>query len=127
MKRTFCTKAKGLPAPSAHKALGPSGFGSSLKGTLQKASLKDLAYACLPVARRKGRGDFHHPISKENQDLKTIPERLEHCNWQIAQAIEESGRQHTETEHLGILLWEMDWRVERDCLLAELAAQKEAA
>jgi hypothetical protein len=26
-----------------------------------------LLYACLPVARRKGRGDLHHPISKENR------------------------------------------------------------
>ena len=59
--------------------------------------------------------------------MKTIPERLAHCDRQIAEAIEQSKRPHTEAEHLGILLWEMDWRAERDCLLAELAAQKEAA
>jgi hypothetical protein len=59
--------------------------------------------------------------------MKTIQERLEYCDQQIAQAIEESCRPHTEAEHLGILLWEMDWRAERDCLLAELSAQKAAA
>ena len=45
-------------ALGAHKTFCPSGFGSSLKGTLQKALLPDLASACLPVARRKGRGNF---------------------------------------------------------------------
>ena len=53
-------------APGAHKAFCPSGFGSSLKGSLQKASLKDLAYACLPVARRKGRGNFITPFPYED-------------------------------------------------------------
>jgi hypothetical protein len=59
--------------------------------------------------------------------MKTLQERLDHCNQQIAQAIEESGRPHTDAEHLGILLWELDWRAERDCLLAELTVQKAAA
>jgi hypothetical protein len=59
--------------------------------------------------------------------MKTLRERLEYCDWQIAQAIEESHRPHTEAEHLGILLWEMDWRAEREHVLAELAAQTEAA
>ena len=59
--------------------------------------------------------------------MQTLQERLERCDQQIAQAIEESHRAHTETEHVGILLWEMDWRAERDCLLAELAMQTEAA
>ena len=59
--------------------------------------------------------------------MKTLQERLDHCDQQIAQAIEESRRPHTEAEHVGILLWEMDWRAERDCLLAELTVQKAAA
>ena len=59
--------------------------------------------------------------------MKTLRERLEHCNWQIAQAIEESHRPHTEAEHLGILLGEMDRRAEREHVLVELAAQTEAA
>jgi len=59
--------------------------------------------------------------------MKTLQERLNYCDQQIAQAIEESGRLHTEAEHVGILLWEMDWRAERDCLLAELTVQKAAA
>jgi hypothetical protein len=49
------------------------------------------------------------------------------CDREIDQAIEESCKPHTEAEHVGILLWEMDWRAERDCLLAELAMQTEAA
>jgi hypothetical protein len=59
--------------------------------------------------------------------MKTLQERLEHCDRQIAQAIEESHRLHTEAEHLGILLWEMDWRAEREYLLVELAVQTEVA
>ncbi len=59
--------------------------------------------------------------------MKTLQERLDYCDQQIAQAIQESGRPHTEAEHLGILLWEMDWRAERDRLLAELTAQEAAA
>jgi hypothetical protein len=50
--------------------------------------------------------------------MKTIQERLDHCDREIAQAIEESRRLHTESEHLGILLWEMDWRAEREHILA---------
>ena len=59
--------------------------------------------------------------------MHTLQERLEHCDRQIAQAIEESRKSHTVAEHVGILLWEMDWRAERDCLLAELTMQTEAA
>jgi hypothetical protein len=41
---------------------------------------------------------------------------------QIAQSIEESCKAtHTEAGHLGILLWEIDWRPEPDCLLADFA------
>ena len=67
------------------------------------------------------------PHSQGEPKMKTLQERLDHCDQQIAQAIEESCRPHTEAEHLGILLWELDWRAERDCLLAELTAQKTAA
>jgi hypothetical protein len=59
--------------------------------------------------------------------MKTPRERLEHCDRQIAQAIEESHRPHAEAEHLGILLWEMDWRAEQEHVHVELAAQTEAA
>jgi hypothetical protein len=36
-------------------------------------------------------------------------------------------RPHTEAEHAGILLWEMDWRIERENILAEIAAVENAA
>jgi hypothetical protein len=42
---------------------------------------------------------FITPFSKENQNVNTFE----------------------------ILLWEMDWRAERDCLLAELTVQRAAA
>jgi hypothetical protein len=44
------------------------------------------------------------PISNENQSMKTLHERLEYCDRQIAKAIEESQRPHTEAEHVGIPL-----------------------
>jgi hypothetical protein len=59
--------------------------------------------------------------------MNDLEQRLQHCNREIARAIEESHRPHTEAEHVGILLWEMDWRAERDRLLAELTVQKAAA
>ena len=59
--------------------------------------------------------------------MKTLQERLNYCDQQIAQATEESRQPHTEAEHVGILLWELDWRAERGCLLAELIVQRAAA
>lgn len=59
--------------------------------------------------------------------MSDLEQRLQQCNREIARAIEESRKPHTEPEHLGILLLEMDWRAERDCLLAEFAMQKAAA
>lgn len=49
----------------------------------------------------------------------SLSERLARCDREIAQAIAESQRPHTEAEHAGILLWEMDWRVERQNILQE--------
>ena len=59
--------------------------------------------------------------------MKALQDRLAHCDGQIAHAVEESRKPHTEVEHVGILLWEMDWRAELEALLAELAMQTEAA
>jgi len=70
---------------------------------------------------------FITPFPKETPDVNTLEQRLQHCNQEIARAIEESRKPHTDAEHVGILLWEMDWRAERDCLLAELTVQKAAA
>jgi hypothetical protein len=53
-------KTKGRLPLARTRPFAPPGFGSSLKGALQKAPLKDLAHACLPVARRKGRVIFNH-------------------------------------------------------------------
>jgi hypothetical protein len=38
----------------------------------------------------------------------------------------ESHQPHTEREDAGILAWEMDWRMERENILAELAEEKAA-
>lgn len=59
--------------------------------------------------------------------MHTLQERLDYCTAQILQALAESRLARTEKEHLGILMWEMDWRAERESILAELAAQTEAA
>jgi hypothetical protein len=59
--------------------------------------------------------------------VKTILERLARCEREIALAIAESHQPHTEMEHAGILVWEMDWRMERENILAELRAMEEAA
>jgi hypothetical protein len=52
--------------------------------------------------------------------MSELLEQLNHCEREISKAIAESGRSHTESEQLGILLWEMDWRAEREAVLAEL-------
>jgi hypothetical protein len=44
---------------------------------------------------------------------------LERCACEIAEALRESQRKHTPAEHVGILLWEMDWRAERESILLE--------
>ncbi len=59
--------------------------------------------------------------------MKTILERLARCEREIALAIAESHQPHTEMEHAGILVWEMDGRMERENILAELRAMEEAA
>jgi hypothetical protein len=59
--------------------------------------------------------------------VKTILERLARCEREIALAIAESHQPHTEMEHAGILVWEMDWRMGRENILAELRAMEEAA
>jgi hypothetical protein len=59
--------------------------------------------------------------------VKTILERLARCEREIALAIAESHQPHTEMEHAGILVWEIDWRMERENILAELRAMEEAA
>lgn len=52
--------------------------------------------------------------------MKSLAERLDRCEREIACAIAESKRPHTTMEHTGILLWEMDWRVERENILREI-------
>ena len=46
-------------------------------------------------------------------------QRLIRCEREIAAAQEESQRPHAPMEHLGILLWELDWRAERESILME--------
>ena len=50
--------------------------------------------------------------------------RLARCEREIAAAIQESAQPHTLAEQLGILMWELDWRVERDSILAAMADSK---
>jgi hypothetical protein len=48
--------------------------------------------------------------------------RLERCDREIAEALAAASRnQQTLTERLGVVIWEMDWRAERESILAEAA------
>lgn len=51
----------------------------------------------------------------------TTEEKLARCDREIAKAQVEANKPHTEMEHVGILLWEMDQRRERERLLEEQA------
>lgn len=55
-----------------------------------------------------------------------VSERVARCDREIAMAIAASHRPHTEAEHAGILLWELDWRIERENILDEIAEEKAA-
>ena len=54
-------------------------------------------------------------------DRKQIEKELARCDREIAEAIADSNRPHTEREHVGILMWECDQRSKRHGLLEELA------
>jgi hypothetical protein len=45
---------------------------------------------------------------------RCLIERLNRCDREISQAIEESRRPHSEAKHVVILIWEMDWLGERE-------------
>ena len=62
-----------------------------------------------------------------NVNNASLLERLARCEREIALAITESHQPHTEMEHAGILVWEMDWRMERENIVAEMAALEKAA
>lgn len=55
--------------------------------------------------------------------------QIARCDREIAAALAEGSQPHTQTEHIGILLWEVDWRTNRAILADELAMllQREAA
>jgi hypothetical protein len=57
----------------------------------------------------------------------SLTERLARCDREIENAIAASQQPHTEMEHAGILVWEMDWRMERENIVAEMAALEKAA
>ncbi len=59
--------------------------------------------------------------------MNSLAERLDRCEREIACAIAESKRSHTPMEHTGILLWEMDWRAERENILREIGSAPAAA
>ncbi len=59
--------------------------------------------------------------------MNGLAERLERCEREIESAIADSKQPHTPMEHVGILLWEMDWRVERDNIFNEMQPVAAAA
>lgn len=55
--------------------------------------------------------------------MDTIAERLARCEREIAMASAEGRRLHSDAEHAIILQWEMDQRMERKQILAEMMMQ----
>ena len=58
-------------------------------------------------------------------EVWSLEARLQRCDREIASALSFSVKRLTPYEHLGVLLWEMDWRVERERILEELEAKCE--
>ena len=54
-------------------------------------------------------------------------ERIERCDREIADALAAAQEARPLPERLGILLWEMDWRVERENILRETGSAPAAA
>lgn len=52
---------------------------------------------------------------------------INRCNQEIAAALAESQKPHSQNEHVCILLWQMDWEREKACLLDQLAMERQAA
>jgi len=51
----------------------------------------------------------------------SLVDRLARCDQEIAAAIAASQEDRPPKERIGVLLWEMDWRAERESILAESA------
>jgi hypothetical protein len=55
--------------------------------------------------------------------MSDLKHRLDQCDREIQRALAEEKRVHTTAEHAGILLWEIDARLTREMVLAEIAAE----
>ena len=57
--------------------------------------------------------------------MSTLYDRLDRCNQQLRKALAENNRLHTESERLGILIWERDEHCQRESILREIASQQQ--
>ena len=57
--------------------------------------------------------------------MSTLYDRLDRCNHKIRQAMAENNRLHTESERVGILIWERDEQFHRESILREIASQQQ--
>lgn len=55
--------------------------------------------------------------------MSDLYQRLNHYDHEIQRALAEDKRPHTTGEHAGILLWEIDSRLTREAILAEIATE----
>lgn len=55
--------------------------------------------------------------------MPELYQRLDGCDQEIQRACAEAKRLHTSAEHTGILLWEIDSRLAREAILAEIATE----
>lgn len=56
--------------------------------------------------------------------MSDLYHRLDRCDQEIQKALAEDKRLHTSAERAGILLWEIDSRLTREMILAEIAAER---
>jgi hypothetical protein len=54
----------------------------------------------------------------------SLVDRLARCDQEIAAAIAASQEDRPPKERIGVLLWEMDWRAERESILAQSAGRE---
>ena len=65
-----------------------------------------------------------HLIQLETK-MSDLYHRLNECDHEIQRARAEDKRPHTTAEHAGILLWEIDSRLMRETILAEIATERQ--
>jgi hypothetical protein len=70
-------------------------------------------------------GRTRAPDDAGETKMSDLYHRLDQCDHEIQKARAEDKRLHTTAEHAGILLWEIDSRLTRAMILAEIATERQ--